>query len=60
MAWVAFYSDMSDFRVFRSEIACLRHAVETGMQVKPLRSGEGRRALLGLDENGYALASDQS
>lgn len=55
VAWVAFYGDMSDFRVFRSEIACLRYAVANGMEAKPLRAGEGRMALLGCDENGRII-----
>lgn len=53
--WVAFYSDMSDFRVFPNEIDCLRYAVAHTMEARSLTSGEGRMALLGLDENGRAV-----
>lgn len=50
VAWVAFTHDLCEFRVFSSEIACLRYAVQHGMQVGALSEGEGRENLLGIDD----------
>lgn len=38
--WVAYYSDNSDFRVFRSEIAALRVALDLSMKVIYCHWGE--------------------
>lgn len=41
--WVAYYSDWSGIAVFSTEIEALRYAVERGMQVKGLESGDELR-----------------
>lgn len=43
LAWVAYHDDWSGFRVFRSEVAALRHAVGRGMEVVPVCSGDNPR-----------------
>jgi hypothetical protein len=43
LAWVAYYDDWSGFRIFRSEVAALRHAVGRSMEVVSVASGEDPR-----------------
>jgi hypothetical protein len=38
-AWLAYYADWSAMAVFDDELACLRYAVEKGMQVKVVPFG---------------------
>jgi hypothetical protein len=41
--WIAYYTDMSDVVPFLSEIDCLRHAVDTSMDVVFVKSGTSLR-----------------
>lgn len=41
--WVAYYNDYSGITVFSTEIEALRHAVNHGMAVTSLKSGEDLR-----------------